>query len=148
LGASLAFGVARYLGKDFTDKILKGRFKKIYEYDKKLEDKGFITILFLRLVPLFPFNGLNFALGLTKVRFKDFLLATLIGIIPGSFVLVNIGANATDLRSPKLFIFILLFVLLALVPVSYKGYCNVRDKRKEKVLNTKDIDKKKDENTS
>ena len=55
-----------------------------------VEKKGFLTTLFLRFIPLFPFNGLNFALGLTRVKFKDYFLATLIGIIPGSFILVNL----------------------------------------------------------
>jgi len=87
LGSAIAFTFSRYLGKDFIDKILKDKFKGINKYDKKLEDHGFITTLFLRLIPLFPFNGLNFALGLTKTKFKDFILATAIGIIPGSFIL-------------------------------------------------------------
>ncbi len=129
LGACIAFGISRYLGKDFTERFLKGRFKKLYAYDKKLEDNGLITILFLRIVPLFPFNGLNFALGLTKIKFKDFILGTVLGIIPGSFILVNIGSNATSISSPKLYLFIFLFILLALIPTCYKGYTHYKKKR-------------------
>ena len=133
IGAGISFLIARYFGKEFTDRLLKDRFKKLYEYDEKLEANGFITTLFLRLVPLFPFNGLNFALGLTKVKFRDYILATFLGIIPGSFILVNIGSSATNIKSPKLYLFIGLFVLLALIPGCYKKYCNIRDKKKSNI---------------
>jgi len=121
IGASLAFLFSRFLGKDFVDKILKNKFKKLEEYDEKLVNNGFLTTLFLRLVPLFPFNGLNFALGLTKMKFKDFALATLIGIIPGSFILASIG-GAASAPGPMLYGFIGLFVLLGLVPLGYKRF--------------------------
>jgi len=70
LGATLAFFIARFFGEDFVERILKNKFKKIYEYDEKIEKKGFLVMLFLRLVPLFPFNGLNFSMGLTKIKPK------------------------------------------------------------------------------
>jgi len=124
IGAMIAFLFARFLGKDFVDKLLKKKFGKLAAYDKKLEKNGFLTTLFLRLVPLFPFNGLNFALGITKTKFRHFSLATVIGIIPGSFILANIGATATDLRSPKLYIFIGLFILLAFIPTIIKKLKN------------------------
>jgi uncharacterized membrane protein YdjX (TVP38/TMEM64 family) len=130
LGAGGAFLLARFLGKEFVDRILKNKFKKINEYDQKLEKNGFLTVLFLRLVPLFPFNGLNFALGLTKVTFKDYLLATVVGIIPGSLLIANIGGSATNITDPKFFLFIALFILLAAVPTMYKKIQN-RPKRKK-----------------
>jgi len=120
IGSMIAFVIARKLGREFIDKILKGKFKKLEEYDKKLEENGFLTIIFFRLIPLFPFNGLNFALGITKVKFRDFALATALGIIPGSFILVNIGANATDLGGPKFYVFIAMFIILAGLPTIYK----------------------------
>ena len=120
LGASVAFLVARYLAKDYIDSVLKDKFKALDKYDHKLENKGFLTTLFLRFIPLFPFNGLNFALGLTRVKFKDYFLGTLIGIIPGSFILVNLGSSSADLSSPKFYAFIGLFLFLAFVPSIYK----------------------------
>ena len=120
IGAALAFLFSRFMGKSYVDTIIKDKFKKLKEYDKKLEQNGFLTVLFLRLVPLFPFNGLNFALGLTKLKLRDFVLATLIGIVPGSFILVNIGAYATDLRSPKLYLFIFLFLSLMFIPKMFR----------------------------
>jgi uncharacterized membrane protein YdjX (TVP38/TMEM64 family) len=79
-------------------------------------------MLFLRLVPLFPFNGLNFALGLTRIKFRDYLFGTVIGIIPGTYVFASIGSSAKDPTGPLLYVFIGLFILLALVPTVYKKF--------------------------
>ncbi|MDA1197004.1 MAG: TVP38/TMEM64 family protein [Nanoarchaeota archaeon] len=128
LGASLAFFLARFFGQGFFHTLLKEKFKKLDEYDSKLCENGFVTMLFLRLVPLFPFNGLNFALGLTRVKFKDFFLGTLLGIIPGSFVFVSIGANTGDVRSPRFYLAIGAFLLLVLVPTVYKKYKQKHEK--------------------
>ena len=122
IGASLAFFISRFLGKDFVDKILKQKMKGLNEYDKKLEENGLLTMLFLRLIPLFPFNGLNFAMGLTKIKFRHFLIGTFFGIIPGSFVIANIGSSSNDLASPQFYFFIALFLLMAALPTIYKKW--------------------------
>lgn len=83
IGAVLAFFLAKALGRDFVDRLLKGKFQA---FDERIRDNGFIGLLVLRLIPLFPFNGINFGSGLTSIRFRDYLLATAIGIVPGTFV--------------------------------------------------------------
>ncbi len=83
LGALFAFLVARYLGRDFVAKILKGKAALL---DEKIGEHGFGAILYLRLIPLVPFNALNFGAGLSKVSLRDYVLGTLIGMIPGTLV--------------------------------------------------------------
>lgn len=122
IGATVAFIIARYFAFDSIDALLKNRFKKIHKYDTKLKKQGLPTVLFLRFVPLFPFNGLNFALGITHVKLKDFIIGTAAGIIPGSFILVNIGASVTDISSPKLYLFITAFILMGFIPTIYKRF--------------------------
>jgi uncharacterized membrane protein YdjX (TVP38/TMEM64 family) len=95
------------------------KYSKIKEYDQKLEENGFMTVLFFRLVPLFPFNGLNFALGLTKVRIKDYFFATLIGIIPGTFAYVYLGSSLAEMNYANIIFAIVLIILLSL---SLKAY--------------------------
>jgi len=129
LGASVAFFISRFLGKGFVDDMLSKKLKKVNKYDDKLKQHGFITTLFLRLIPLFPFNGLNFAMGVTRVRFKDYLIATMIGIIPGTFILTSIGNSVMDMATFKLYLFIVLFVLLAASPTIYK---KIKDNHKKK----------------
>src|SRR5262249_21732172 len=75
--------VAKLLGRDFVDQLLKGKLQTL---DARLGKHGFSALLILRLVPLFPFNGLNFGCGLTSIRLRDYVLATAIGILPGTFV--------------------------------------------------------------
>ena len=120
VGAGIAFLIARFFGGDFVNKLLKNKFKKIYEYDEKIEKNGFLVMLFLRLIPLFPFNGLNFAMGLTKIRKRDYISATFLGIIPGSMILANIGGQSGDLMSPQFILSIVLFVLLMFTLPLYK----------------------------
>ncbi len=83
LGAFFAFLVARYLGRDFVAKILKGKAAAL---DEKIGEHGFGTMLYLRLIPLVPFNALNFSAGLSRVSLRDYVLGTLIGMIPGTLV--------------------------------------------------------------
>lgn len=122
IGATIAFFISRFFGKSFVDNLLKGKFKKLEQYDEKLEKNGFSTTLFLRLIPLFPFNGLNFALGLTRAKARDYVLGTALGIIPGSFVLASIGASANDFRNPMLYLFIGVFILMGLSPWLYRKW--------------------------
>ena len=120
VGAGIAFLIARFFGGDFVNKLLKNKFKKIYEYDEKIEKNGFLVMLFLRLIPLFPFNGLNFAMGLTKIRKRDYILGTFLGIIPGSMILANIGGQSGNLMSPQFILSIALFILLIFTLPLYK----------------------------
>lgn len=84
IGASLAFSMARFLGRDFVEHLVTG--KKIASFDEKIKESGFRTVFLLRLIPLVPFNGLNFGAGFSSVRFRDYLLASLLGMVPGCFI--------------------------------------------------------------
>jgi uncharacterized membrane protein YdjX (TVP38/TMEM64 family) len=83
LGASIAFFIGRYLGRDFSASLIGDRLQK---YDEKIAENGFAATLYLRLI-FFPFTPMNFGMGLTKVTFKDYFLGTFFGIIAGGFVL-------------------------------------------------------------
>jgi len=89
LGAAGAFLVARYLARDWVETKLesKPRFQTI---DRAVAQQGRKIVFLLRLSPIFPFNLLNYALGLTKVRFTDYLIACF-GMIPGTFLYVYYG---------------------------------------------------------
>ncbi|WP_243374943.1 TVP38/TMEM64 family protein [Geotalea sp. SG265] len=97
-GAALAFLVSRYLLRDVVQKHFGGRLEAL---NRELDQRGFGYLLFLRLVPIFPFFLINLAAGMTGVRFSTFFFATLIGIIPGSFVFCNAGASLAGIESPE-----------------------------------------------
>jgi uncharacterized membrane protein YdjX (TVP38/TMEM64 family) len=123
LGAMVSFGLARWLGEPFVRKILKNKFDRLATWNDKLEDHGFMTVLFLRLVPLFPFNGLNVGLGLTKVTAPQYFLATLLGIIPGTVAYGYFGIALADLNVVEIVIAIGLIALLSAI---YPGYLRGR----------------------
>ncbi len=122
VGATLAFVVTRYLLRD----LVLGKFgPKLEGLNRELEARGFNYLLFLRLVPLFPFFLINLAAGLTRLPLRVFVPGTLIGIIPGGFVFVNAGASLatidslSDVASPRVLGSFALLGLFALVPVIY-----------------------------
>jgi uncharacterized membrane protein YdjX (TVP38/TMEM64 family) len=83
IGATLAYLIGRALGREFIEQLFGGRFAA---FDQRIREHGFTGLLIIRLLPLFPFNAVNFGCGLTGIRLRDYVLATAIGIVPGTFV--------------------------------------------------------------
>lgn len=88
LGALLAFLVARYLASDWVAQRAGGRLKQLIA---GVEVEGWRFVAFTRLVPLFPFNLLNYALGLTRIRLWHYLLATYVCMLPGALAYTYLG---------------------------------------------------------
>jgi uncharacterized membrane protein YdjX (TVP38/TMEM64 family) len=97
LGASGAFLVARYLARPAIEKRLAA-YPRFAAIDRAVARQGRKIVFLLRLSPVFPFNLLNYALGLTKVRFADYLVASL-GMIPGTILYVYYGKVAGDVAT-------------------------------------------------
>jgi uncharacterized membrane protein YdjX (TVP38/TMEM64 family) len=94
--AVCAFLLARYVARDWVARRIQ-RNPKFRAMDKAVGGEGWKIVLLTRLSPAFPFNPLNYALGLTRVRFRTYLWATFLGIIPGELVFVYIGTLAGNL---------------------------------------------------
>jgi uncharacterized membrane protein YdjX (TVP38/TMEM64 family) len=97
LGAGLAFLVSRHLARAAVERRLAGnpRFGAI---DRAVAREGRKIVFLLRLSPVFPFNLLNYALGLTRVRFRDYLIAS-VGMLPGTLLYVYTGALAGEVAA-------------------------------------------------
>ena len=127
-GAVLAFLVTRYLLHDAVLRRFGGALEGV---NRELETRGLGYLLFLRLVPLFPFFLVNLAAGLTRLPLRTFIAGTFVGIIPGGFVYVNAGASLATIdslgaiASPRVIASFTLLGLFALVPA---GYARVRNK--------------------
>jgi uncharacterized membrane protein YdjX (TVP38/TMEM64 family)/rhodanese-related sulfurtransferase len=87
-GAVLAFLVARYLASDWVEQKTAGRLKQLKQ---GVEGEGWRFVAFVRLVPLFPFNLLNYALGLTRIRLSHYLIATYLFMLPGAIAYTYLG---------------------------------------------------------
>src|SRR5438876_8147935 len=90
LGAALAFLVARFIAREKVEATAKGN-EKFREIDKAIGKQGAKLIFLLRLSPLIPFNLSNYFYGLTGVKFWPYVLASWIGMMPGTFLYVYIG---------------------------------------------------------
>lgn len=88
LGATLAFLVARYLASDWVAKKTGGWLKQLI---KGVESEGWRFVAFVRLVPLFPFNLLNYALGLTRIRLSHYVVTSYICMLPGAIAYTYLG---------------------------------------------------------
>jgi len=88
IGATLAFLIARYLASDWIAERTGGRLKQLIN---GVEDEGWRFVAFTRLVPLFPFNLLNYALGLTRIKLSHYLLATYTCMLPGAMAYTYLG---------------------------------------------------------
>lgn len=96
LGATSAFLIGRYLARGWVSKRIEGssKFKAI---DEAVEREGWKIVGLTRLSPVFPFNLLNYAYGVTRVSLKSYFLASWIGMLPGTVLYVYIGSLAGDL---------------------------------------------------
>jgi uncharacterized membrane protein YdjX (TVP38/TMEM64 family) len=130
IGACLAFLVTRYLLRD----AVLGRFgNKLEGMNRELEARGLNYLLFLRLVPIFPFFLINLAAGLTRLPLRTFFIGTMIGIIPGGFVYCNAGASLATITSlkgiasPRVLGSFALLGLFALLPALYSKFKNRKE---------------------
>jgi uncharacterized membrane protein YdjX (TVP38/TMEM64 family)/rhodanese-related sulfurtransferase len=88
LGATLAFLVARYLASNWITQRAGGRVKQLIE---GVEAEGWRFVAFVRLVPLFPFNLLNYALGLTRIKLSHYIITSYICMLPGALAYTYLG---------------------------------------------------------
>jgi uncharacterized membrane protein YdjX (TVP38/TMEM64 family) len=97
LGATGAFLVGRYLARDRIARQIAGN-TKFEAIDNAVAKEGFKIVLLTRLSPIFPFNLLNYAFGVTQVSLKDYFLGS-IGMIPGTIMYVYLGSLAGSLAT-------------------------------------------------
>ena len=89
-GSAATFLIARYLARGWVARRI-ARYPRFAAVDRAVGADGLRIVFLLRLSPVFPFNLLNYALGATRVRFRDYLLGAL-GMLPGTFLYVYLGS--------------------------------------------------------
>jgi uncharacterized membrane protein YdjX (TVP38/TMEM64 family)/Fe-S oxidoreductase len=121
-GACLAFLVSRYAARGWIEYKLKSpRWKKL---DEGVEKQGWKIVALTRLIPLFPFNLLNYAFGLTKIGLVPYALATSLFMLPACIAFIVLSSSLLDLlkgrMSKEILIGLLLIVAVSLIPVIYR----------------------------
>lgn len=92
-GAALAFWLGRAWGRDAVDRLTHGRVERA---DQLLSQHGFAAVLAVRLTPVLPFTAINYAAGLTGVRWSHYALGSVLGMVPGSLAYAALGASGSD----------------------------------------------------
>jgi uncharacterized membrane protein YdjX (TVP38/TMEM64 family) len=95
LGALLAFGLSRTLGRDAVTRLAGPRLTAV---DRALSSRAFTAVFFARVLPFAPFSAVNHAAGLSAVPFRPFVAATALGLVPGTVLQVGAGASVPQLR--------------------------------------------------
>ncbi len=96
-GATIAFLIARSFGREWTRRRIE-RYPKFKIMDRAIGENGFKLVLLMRLQPVFlPFAILNYALGLTRVRLRDYVLASWIGMLPATTLYVYVGTSVKSI---------------------------------------------------
>lgn len=108
VGATLSFLVARLMGREGCQRLLGGRLTTL---DHWFGERDFLTILFLRMIPVMPFNVLNYGSGLSCVRLSRYVPATVLGLVPGTAVTTLAASRAKDPADP---VFIAAAIALAI----------------------------------
>lgn len=98
LGATAAFFVGRTVARDWIGRRVE-TWPKFRALDRALEERGFWIVLLTRLSPLFPFNVLNYAYGVSAVRARDYVLASWVGMFPATALYVYAGSLAASLTT-------------------------------------------------
>ena len=124
-GAAIAFLFSRYISGNFIEKKISGA--KWVKFHDSTEKNGWKIVAVTRLVPLFPFNILNYAFGLTKISFSDYIITTFICMLPGCIAIIVFSSSLTDLLKGRItFGFIIgttLLTLVSLTPLLYRKIC-------------------------
>ena len=111
-GAGLAFLISRHGGATAAEELAGPRLRVVKRW---VEGRGFIAVLYARLMPAMPFTVVNYAAGLTRLGLPVFLGATAIGIAPRAFAYTALGGSFGDLGSPEALVAIGLLVGMAVV---------------------------------
>ncbi|WP_096188754.1 TVP38/TMEM64 family protein [Evansella halocellulosilytica] len=113
-GASLSFLFVRKLGHSFIQKEWQGKGTHLQE---RIEDNGFFYVLALRIIPVINFDFVSYLSGLSRISFRKYIGATMVGIIPGTLAFNFLGATFVELNVIMVFVTSMLFLIAFSVPV-------------------------------
>jgi len=124
LGAMLSFLVAKVVGRSIVTKEWTGNAAK---FQRQMEQNGFLYVLLFRLIPVINFDLISYMAAIAKVRFPSFALATLIGIIPGTFAYNFLGSSFVS-GNPKIIVAaVAVFIILTVVPILIRNRWNQKN---------------------
>jgi len=130
IGATLAslfpFFIAKFLGRDYISVLMKG--SKIEICDRFISKNGFISVLIARLVPIFPWELVNYSCGICGIHWRQYILGTFLGIIPASFTYNLIGASlGKPLDQTRVLLIFSMAILMVLPIILFNKFWRKKD---------------------
>jgi uncharacterized membrane protein YdjX (TVP38/TMEM64 family) len=117
IGAAISFFLARGIGRDYVERKFIRKIKVLKRYDEHLRNRGFLTICFLRLIMLIPYELINIAAGLSRIGFLQYISGTLVGIIPGTMLTIYFVRSTNNVMSLQFILALLLMTVFAILPL-------------------------------
>lgn len=111
ISATVAFYLARFIGRDFLLSIIGEKLRGI---DNKLNKNGFKVLFIMRVTVVFPFDPLSFVAGLSKMKYKPYIIATILGSIPETLAFNYLGLGLKSIISLKVLVIISIIFLIIL----------------------------------
>jgi len=96
--ATLQMSITRYIARNQVGRLLPERVRRIDDF---LERRGFLAVLYVRIVPGLPYVPVNYGAGLTRLRLRDMAAGTAVGGLPKTFAYVALGGSIDDLSRPE-----------------------------------------------
>lgn len=126
LNSTIMFYLGRFLGQDFFEKLISKIQPNLKNRLLHSEQKSLFYLFFiLRLVPLVSYNLINYVAGFTKISYLNYIITTILGIIPGMLVFLNTGDKSLNTNSSEFIVSIFLLIALVLVSTVFaKIYIN------------------------
>jgi len=117
LSGIVAFMISKIFHNSFVKKVQEGRIARITTL---MEERGFFYVLILRLIPFINFDLISYSAGLANVKVRAFVLATFIGIIPGTFAFSFLGSSFAEGDIQVIVITLIVCVLLLTIPIIFR----------------------------
>jgi len=113
-GTTVTFIISRFFGGKLVDKFVKG---KAADFNEKLSKKGFMVLLPIRLIGFPPYEFVNYASGLSKISYKDYISATMLGMSPAIIIQVLLADRLANFswQDPVLYVVVLLFIGMGVI---------------------------------
>ena len=114
LGTTITFMISRFMGGRYVDRFVKGRAER---FNERLAKSGFVVLLPMRLIGFPPYEFVNYACGLSKITYKDYISATMLGMMPAIVIQVLLADRLTNFswQDPVLYGAVIMFIAMGII---------------------------------
>jgi len=117
IAATISFFMSRYLFRDYIKNKLGGKYAGVGD---RLGEKGIFVVMAMRLIPVVPFDAVSYVAGISSIGYRDYIIGTVLGELPGAFIFTMLGSSLKNIESPYFILSLIFAIILLLLPIFYK----------------------------